>query len=448
MRGPSDLPLAAWGYIVTVAALAALVLATGSHGGTDRLTLLVLAALFLVCDSAPALLNLERARVSLSFSAGLASVVLLGPDGAALVGACAIAAFQRVAPVKRVYNAAQFALCGYAAGTVYELLRPVGPQARWRPADLELVPFVGALVAYVACNLALVGGILLLSRQATVRAFLEETRRLAPGLLGYGSFGLLIAGIYQAVGLFAPVLVLLPLFVARWAFAQTYDQQRAHEATLAALCQAVETKDYYTRGHSERVSRGAVMIAEEIGMGPARLEAIRFAGMLHDVGKLGVPSKVLQKDGPLSEAEFAAIQLHPMRGLEIIREIGFLDEALAGIMHHHEKLNGRGYPMGLAGDEIPEFARIIGVADAFDAMTSNRSYRPARSVEEGVAELRKCSGTDFDPQMVEAFLRALEKTGWEPPQPVVVPDGERVQTTLQDHDDPSAPLKVVGERPW
>ncbi|WP_285498484.1 HD-GYP domain-containing protein, partial [Actinomadura sp. NBRC 104425] len=173
----------------------------------------------------------------------------------------------------------------------------------------------------------------------------------------------------------AAVLVLLPLFIARWALEQTHAQQQAHAATLAALCQAVETKDYYTRGHSERVSRGSVMIAQEIGMRPDRVEAIRYAGMLHDVGKLGVPTKVLQKTGALTEEEFAAIQLHPMRGLEIVREIGFLDEALAGIMHHHEKMNGTGYPMGLAGDEIPEFARVISVADAFDSMTSTRSYR-------------------------------------------------------------------------
>jgi HD-GYP domain-containing protein (c-di-GMP phosphodiesterase class II) len=166
--------------------------------------------------------------------------------------------------------------------------------------------------------------------------------------------------------------------------------------------------------------------------------------MLHDVGKLGVPTKVLQKNGPMTEEEFAAIQLHPMRGLEIVREIGFLDEALAGIMHHHEKMNGRGYPMGLAGDEIPEFARVISVADAFDSMTSTRSYRAARSIEEAVAELRRGMGDHFDPEMVEAFLRALDREGWEPPDPVVLPDDDVVETTRQDHDDPSAPLRVTG----
>ena len=140
--------------------------------------------------------------------------------------------------------------------------------------------------------------------------------------------------------------------------AQFAAQQRAYEATVSALCQAVETKDFYTRGHSERVSRGSVMIAKEIGMRAVRVEAIRYAGMLHDVGKLGVPTSVLQKRSALTDDEYAAVQLHPMRGLDIVREIGFLDEALAGIMHHHERIDGRGYPMGLAGDEIPELSLI------------------------------------------------------------------------------------------
>jgi HD-GYP domain-containing protein (c-di-GMP phosphodiesterase class II) len=237
--------------------------------------------------------------------------------------------------------------------------------------------------------------------------------------------------------------VLLPLFVARWAFGQYHAQQRSYDATIAALCQAVETKDYYTRGHCTRVSLGSSMIAHEVGMGMERLRAIRYAGMLHDVGKLGVPTKVLQKDGPLTEEEFAAIQLHPMRGLEIVQGIDFLDEAFAGIMHHHERHDGRGYPMGLAADEIPEFARIIAVADAFDSMTSDRAYRGARPIEVAVEELRKGAGTHFDPVMVEAFMRALEREPWQPPRRVEPPPPEGPDTLTKDHDDPTMPIEVV-----
>jgi HD-GYP domain-containing protein (c-di-GMP phosphodiesterase class II) len=182
------------------------------------------------------------------------------------------------------------------------------------------------------------------------------------------------------------------------------------------------------------------MIAREVGMRGRRVEAIRYAGMLHDVGKLGVPTTVLQKNGALTEEELAAIQLHPMRGLAIVSEIGFLDEARAGIMHHHERMDGRGYPMGLAGAEIPEFARVIAVADAFDAMTSNRSYRGARSIEEAVGDLRKWSGTQFDPALVEAFIAALRREGWERPQPATLQPADDM--AVPDHDDPAVPLRV------
>jgi HD superfamily phosphohydrolase YqeK len=441
------LPLAAWAYVCTVIALAASCIGLSSFDGIDWTTLAVLAVLSVVCESVPALLNSASARVSLSYSAGLASVVLLGPVGAALVGASAIVTGRRdIGPVKRLFNGAQFALSGYLAGVVYS----AAGGKTGKPTDGSfpgiITPYVGAVSTYVAVNLALIGVILVLTKQEPMWGFRwRPLGQLAVGQLAYGMFGLLIAAPWGVIGPFSAVLVLMPMLLARWAFEQTRAQQQAHAATIAALCQAVETKDYYTRGHSERVSRGSTMIARAIGMRPERVGAIRYAGMLHDVGKLGVPTKVLQKPGDLTEEEFAAIQLHPMRGLEIVREIGFLDEALAGIMHHHEKMDGTGYPMGLAGPEIPEFARVISVADAFDSMTSTRSYRAACSIEEGIAELRRSAGAHFDPELVEAFIKALEREGWEQSEPVAPPEGEEVETTQQDHDDPSAPLRVAGE---
>jgi hypothetical protein len=310
-----------------------------------------------------------------------------------------------------------YMLSAYLAGEVFLLFGGhVGPPG---PSSFPGIigPYAAATVAHVAVNFALLQGVFWAA---------GEPRSPAGGLnlkllltdVGYGALGVLIAALWTVLGPFTPVLVLIPLFVARWAVAQFAAQQSAYEATVSALCQAVETKDFYTRGHSERVSKGSVMIAKEIGMRADRVEAIRFAGMLHDVGKLGVPTAVLQKSGKLTDDEYAAVQLHPMRGLDIVRDIGFLDEALAGIMHHHERIDGRGYPMGLAGDEIPEFARVLAVADAFDAMTSTRSYSHARPVTEAVAELRKWTGKQFDPAFVDAFIAAIEREGWKGPRPV------------------------------
>jgi len=446
-----DLPWPARVYLFAVIGAAAVligrsVITSGRLVAPENLdVLLVLVLLFLVCESMPTLLNVEQFAVSVSFSAALAAVVLIGPEGAALVGLTAVASVRPGLPlIKRLFNGGQFALCGFAAGGVYLLLGgDVGVPAVNAFDDL-IGPYAAATAVFVPLNIVLT---LTMIRLATdVRSMEMPLRGLTQFLLsylGYGTFGLLVAGLWATVQSISAVLVLLPLFVARWAFGQYHAQQRSYDATIAALCQAVETKDYYTRGHCTRVSHASSMIAQEIGMGMERLRAIRYAGMLHDVGKLGVPTKVLQKNGPLSEEEFAAIQLHPMRGLEIVQGIDFLDEAFAGIMHHHERHDGKGYPMGLAADEIPEFARVIAVADAFDSMTSDRSYRGARPVEVAVEELRKGAGSQFDPVMVMAFVRALEREPWQPQRRLDAPPPEEAGTLIKDHDDPTMPIEVV-----
>ena len=404
----SRLSRAAWLYMAVVVTAAVLLLAhvlvqdlSQGLGYQESLMLLVLAVLFMICDSTPTTLTSRQSAWSPSSAATLAAVVLLGPGGAALVGATSLISLRRGGLRERAFNGAMYALSAFAAGEAYLALG--GHIGVPRPADFPgiILPFAVAAAVHVAVNHGLLWSMLLLLPPAGVspqRGRLDlHLSLLLVSDLGYATLGLLIAALWDLVGPFAAVLVLIPLFVARWAMGQFAAQEGAYSATMAALCQAVETKDFYTRGHSERVSRGATLLARQIGMGAERVEAIRYAGMLHDVGKLGVPTKVLQKTGPLTEEELAAIQLHPMRGLEIVRQIGFLTEALDGIMHHHERMDGQGYPMGLAGDEIPEFARVIAVADAFDSMTSTRSYRGARSVEEAVAELRKCSGTAVRP---------------------------------------------------
>jgi HD superfamily phosphohydrolase YqeK len=408
----------AWLYVGAVIAAAAIVLGAGVYRGLDWTQVGVLGLLFIACESSATLLNGRGLAWSANTMASLAAVVLCGPTGAALV-TCGTLLRARRSPilVQRLFNAGMYALSAYLAGRAY--LAFGGRVGTPGPSSFPglIGPFAAAAVVYVAVNFLLLHAVFWLTRDrdaAPARVGLDLKLWLTD--LGYGAFGVLIAALWSVLGPFTPVLVLVPVFVARWAVEQFGAQQRAYEATVSALCQAVETKDFYTRGHSERVSRGAVMIATEIGMRPERVDAIRYAGMLHDVGKLGVPTSVLQKRGSLTDEEFAAIQLHPMRGLDIVREIGFLDEALAGIMHHHERIDGRGYPMGLAGDEIPEFARVLSVADAFDSMTSDRSYRGARPVPEAVAELRRCAGKQFDPVFVDAFVTAIEREGWTPPE--------------------------------
>jgi putative nucleotidyltransferase with HDIG domain len=187
------------------------------------------------------------------------------------------------------------------------------------------------------------------------------------------------------------------------------DLQESFVSTVRALAQAVDAKDSYTAGHSTRVTDYSVIIAEELGLGPDDLRRVRLAGLLHDVGKIGIRDSVLGKPGALNDEEFAVMKSHPTVGAAILKPVNQLAEVVPGVLHHHERFDGRGYPDGLRADEIPLMGRIIGVADAFDAMTSDRVYRPRLSDEVALAELKKHSGTQFDSKMVKAFLAAFDK---------------------------------------
>ncbi|MGF1431088.1 HD-GYP domain-containing protein [Kitasatospora sp. LaBMicrA B282] len=349
-----------------------------------------------------------------------AGVLMLPPAAAALVALPAALTGAAATPrlLRRAWNAAQFALAAWPAAALFHLLG--GPRlllgSRYPAA---LLPALAGVLVFCLVNGVLVAGIRLLAEHCRP----AELGRGALTVLGPPAFvhalgGLMMAVLWQGpYGAFAAVLALLPLSVSAWVFAQGHRERAAHRATVEALVQAVEIKDAYTRGHSERVGRASVLIAGQLGMVGERLRTLHFAGTLHDVGKLGVATELLRRNGPLTEAERRAVEVHPEYGHELVRGIEFLGEAHAGILHHHERMDGRGYPHGLAGEQIPEFARIIAVADAFDSMTSTRSYRRGRPVPEAVAELRRCAGSQFDPVMVEALVGAVERCGWQPVLP-------------------------------
>jgi HD-GYP domain-containing protein (c-di-GMP phosphodiesterase class II) len=174
---------------------------------------------------------------------------------------------------------------------------------------------------------------------------------------------------------------------------------------LHSLTSAVDAKDAYTCGHSERVAVLSKIIAQEAGLSEQQVERIYMAGILHDVGKIGVPESVLQKPGRLTAEEFEQMKKHPAIGARILADVKQIQDIIPGVMHHHERYDGKGYPDGLSGQNIPLMGRIICLADCFDAMTSTRTYRKALPLEVTLADIRRCSGTQFDPGLTEAFFR-------------------------------------------
>jgi hypothetical protein len=389
------------------------------------------------------------ADLSINSIIQLTAILLTGPVGAMLVGGSSWLlelGKQRLPLRVRAFNLAVAMLITAGASAAY---LAVGGELHLAtletPGQLIVrvaLPLILANVVMCLLNAVLLAGVVSLDKHLPYREIVADILG-AGGLayIGYGVFGLLLAVVWDAAGIgpMAAALVLAPLFIARWAFAQYAEERVAHNHTVAALVQAVEAKDHYTRGHSERVSKASVLIGRTVGLSAQRTDTLAFAGMLHDVGKIGVPTRMLRQTGALTDEEFAAIARHPVQGLELVREIEFLGEAFQGILHHHERLDGRGYPMGLVGSAIPEFARIIAVADAFDSMTSTRSYRQAREVDDAVAELQRCAGSQFDHTFVDALAQGLQRSPWEPTRTASPADsGSTTAAGLAgvDHDDP------------
>ncbi len=182
-----------------------------------------------------------------------------------------------------------------------------------------------------------------------------------------------------------------------------------YQGLIISFVNALDAKSPWTKGHSVRVTDYALAIANEIGLSKQDSEVLNTAALLHDIGKIGTYDTVLDKPGRLNDEEFALVKMHPGRGAEILSPIRQFKPVLAIIRHHHERMDGKGYPDGLKGDGIPFFARILHVADSFDAMTADRPYRPAPGKEYAISEFKKYNGIQFDPDVVEAFLKVLKK---------------------------------------
>ena len=407
-------------YIGAVAALAALaVILIGRHFGI-HFAVLGFGALFLMAELVP--VRIREATYSVSYVIGVAALVSLGPGDAAVCaafgGAVYLLARDRHDWLPHlIFNSAQLALTASISGLTYVALRgPIGhltshdfPQVLWAIAIAAVVHFyANALLVAIMISLAI---------DRPLREVLHlNYSHIMGGTLSFALVGLFLATLYLRVGFWAPLFVLVPVLVARRVLQATTEMEHAYEATLRGLVTAIEAKDAYTRGHAERVSKLTTMIARELGFRERDIHNIRIAALMHDVGKLVVSTAILTKPGKLTDEEYEHMKWHPIFGCEVIEEIDFLrdGEAVNAVRHHHERLDGRGYPDNLFGDDVPLTARVVMVADAFDSMTSTRTYRFAKSVDDGLRELRRCAATQFDPLCIAALDRAVHKHGWEP----------------------------------
>ncbi len=368
-------------------------------------------ALIVVADMTQITLPRGGASISASSPFDLAGIVLLGP--AAMVGVEVVSTLFSLVLVHRrpairvVFNVALFVLTvGLAASTYYAF-----PDA-WRTLHdgRFLVPLTASAVVYYLVNVFSISTVVALeTRRGVIDVWRHNHMWNFVHAMAFVPFSAIIALVYSAWGPWTLLLFIVPIWLARYSFRLYIDMKEAHINTVAALTSAIDANDPFTHGHSYRVSRYALRIGRALGLSERDLEILEYGALLHDIGKIAIRHDILMKPGRLTEQEFLTLKQHPTIGADIVENLKFLREAAVLVRYHHEQPNGKGYPEGLRGDEIPLGARIILCVDAFDAMTSDRPYRRGLPIERVVEQFEKYRGEQFDFEIASLMIDLIRR---------------------------------------
>jgi HD domain len=373
----------------------------------------------------------------------MGALFLGGPGVAAWVAAVGTTELReirgRVPWYGTLANHAALVVPAVLAGVVREGLLPFGHGTAW-----DFASAMASASIFIVANLTLVSIALgLRSGQSPRAVLLGDIRGILGGVVALAPLSWLMTMVY-AVQWWATALFAVPLYSTRLAYARFIEMREMFTQTIGALAEAVDKRDPFTAKHSHRVKEIGVDIGRVMHVTDGELEALEWGGLLHDVGKIGVPDRVLLKQERLNKDERMIMNAHPVLGAQIIAPVTKLAPELPIIRHHHEWYNGSGYPDRLIGDEIPKLARVLHVADAFEAMTAARPYRMTPlTAEQALAELRKFAGIQFDPVVVDAFVRTHHVEGVMDPGRTVQPRpipllGQAAATRLDDAPAPSA----------
>jgi putative nucleotidyltransferase with HDIG domain len=375
----------------------------------------------------------KHTSVSTSVAALLAGILLFGAPAALCIGVGIAAAAwlkYRSPAIRLLFNASNHVLGGMLCVLI---LTAAGPLTAW-PLLMQVALTVACvLVLYLSSTLLVALAIGITSGKAPLSIWSERFQWLGLHYVGLSFVAFGMYSTYPDVGPIGILIVLLPLAIIRYGQKQYVEAtegmltklQRANEELeqqkqelkhrngemLKLLAAALDLRDPSVQSHSEQVAMYATAIARHLHLPAARVELIRQAALLHDIGKLAVPDRVLFKSTRLSPEEYAAVKEHPVVGAGLLQQFTSLDAVAGFVLHHHEHFDGTGYPDRLAGEQIPLEARIVGLADAVEAMASARPYQPALAVADVKAEIQRCSGTQFDPQIVAAFFAVLARGG-------------------------------------
>jgi HD-GYP domain-containing protein (c-di-GMP phosphodiesterase class II) len=405
-------------YVCVLAAVtSAVLLADYSRHGlhwskADAQTGIILFAMIAIAER----FRIDFPNRSFHFSVSVGAILSLGtaftldPLQSALIVIAAnviVDASNRLKPIQLIVNGANLGLATYLAGSVYWAV------AGHAHSPVESVhALIATIIASTVYTLVNLGTLSVIVAPVVGETPIGMWRANFSGTFVFVSLPMLgsLVPITAAESGFGVLILIVPLAGSHLALRTLRKVELETQATMASLTDALEVRDAYTHHHSARVAEYVESILNELPHVPSRLKLITIeAARIHDVGKIGIQDTALLKNGPLSDEEWREIQRHPVIGADIVSNLGIYRHSASIVRHHHERWDGKGYPDGLMGEEIPLGSRIIAVADSFDAMTSNRPYRRALSFSIAIEEIVKNSGKQYDPMVVEAFQRAMMK---------------------------------------
>ncbi len=350
-------------------------------------------------------------HLTIGFPVDFVLILVYGPALAMLVTVLGLVIYEIVKGksswYKVVFDSSQYALSTGIAGLAYQY---TGGIIGFQNFFEFIFPAALCALTYCFMNLILVTMVISLDQGSKFTAVWRTNfQEILPTYLAEAPLGFLMAIIYVQIGVGGILLFFLPLLLARRSFESYTKMRKMYLETIRALVAAIDAKDTYTKGHSERVTQTSVALARELNLHEREIDNIEYAALLHDIGKIGIDERILGKNDVLTSEEFKKIKEHVIMGAKIIKPVEFLKDSYKAIYHHHERYNGDGYPDGLKGEDIPISVRIITVADAYDAMGSDRPYRKKLKQEKIMKELTEQSGKQFDPKVVKALISVLDR---------------------------------------
>ena len=398
--------------VVTTVAIALFIYLTPSLPSLSNVWWVIIFFLFIsaLAEFIPVDLPVSGA-VSIGFPIDFVLILVYGPALAMLITALGALIGEiierKVSWYKIIFNASQFALSAGIAGIVYQEL---GGVIGTTNLTGYIVPALICALTYYFINSSLFVMVIHLAEGISLWSIWKtQLKGIITTYIALAPIGFIMAMVYVTIGIWGIILFFFPLILARRSFELYTKMRKVYLDTIRALAAAIDAKDPYTKGHSERVAETSVALAQELNLSDKDIENIEYTALLHDIGKIGIADNILGKDSSLTDKEFDKIKEHPVMGAKIIEPVDFLKNSYEAIYHHHERYNGAGYPDGLKEKDIPLSARIIAVADAYDAMGSDRPYRKKLNKDKILNELKDQAGKQFDPEIVKALISVLDR---------------------------------------